>query len=278
MKVKAKISIGLLVLFAFCLPVRAERKDESETTMYYDMEVTFLHGPIPISLASPTEDDLSMEQARQIAQKTAVGQGAGSAEDLEQCLQNIHYVTLSNLSDDYRVGGWVVTYFLRDSYADVQIVMLDGASGDVLLTVRGSRSGTGWLSADFKHAIAFGQRNFFWPLEWRAVYDIVFGLPGDTRYIHVLPTENDLPQAVALEKAKTAMVDEFLATEQELEQCLVDYTFIKGWQYNERERTDDTVWNVAFYSTEQDEWGDLHHIASVMISSADGEVVGIAVP
>lgn len=272
----------LCVLCVLCLSSCAQhiniKKEVINGSRFDDeFEITFLDGPIPISLATPSENGISMEQALQIAQEVVHQDKPALKKLLSQCLRNVNFVTLGNVSESYHIGGWVVTYFLTNSYEDSHAVIIDGTSGSVLLSLRGGRSGTSW-TVDDTHGISFGGQNFRFSVEWAAVYDTVFGLPGDTHFRHVLPTENDISQEEALEIAKAHVQKRFGTSEEEVESYFVDFMFISGWQYNDQERTADTIWSVGFYSAGLDEWGYWIPICGVEISSADGKVIGVSMP
>ena len=131
-----KMGLWLLALSMICFPAIAEKIPETEVVKAYGVETTYFHGPIPIRLASPGENDISMEEALRIAHQVAMEDGTLMEFELEGGPRNVHYVILSDVNESYHIGGWVITYFTFGyGDGDSQTVIIEGASGDVLFAV-----------------------------------------------------------------------------------------------------------------------------------------------
>ena len=271
-----KLGLWLLIFSMICFPAMAEKTSDTEVVMERNgMETTFFHGPIPIRLASPGENDISMEEALRIAQQYVIEHGTILEDDVIWGSKSINYVILSDINESYHIGGWVVTCFGMAFDEHEHSVILDGASGDILFFAHGMQGGIGWIAdKEQTRSIALGSQTFLWPVEWRAVFDVVFARPNSDPFAlrYALPTENDISQDTALEIAKVVFAEKYGISEREIEQYAINFSFFSGWKVDD-EGTKATVWDITFYSTQSGKWGHWTPIYGVTMTSIDGKVI-----
>lgn len=246
--------------------------------IYSDFEGIYLSGPIPISTGIPNVDTFSQEEAMEIAKEEVLKQDITMLDKVDNCPQSINYMTLSNIAESYKVDGWVVNYFLSSDYGDVHTVIIEGETGNIILSVRGGKSvNTSWYSEDLSYGVALGSLNYRFPIELKAACLIAFGIPGgDYGFHHVLPTEEDISQIEALDIAKKAVEERIGVTKEEIDSYITDFMFLTGNSYSSKLRKEDTIWLVFFYHPEADEWGRLQSVCDVTILSKNSEVVGFS--